>query len=208
MPHFSTQVIEGELQVEQRLADFGLVKDQLLAIASVARMWANDASPLMPNNAPGTLAYIYGVNELRQQFLDGSWQVDRTCGVESVINRALGIRIGYQNVDRACDAFFAPIPRSAKGAAAEVLSGPTLFEHAGVETGPLTGVLSDGVPTYYVMVGEDGSVELSHPVISNGTYQDFIERIFIRGNDPDWSDEIDPNTGPVDNFDVIVQFKD
>jgi hypothetical protein len=208
MPHFATQIIQGDPAVEMRLADFGLVKAQLLAIAATARTWAADASPLMPSNAPGTLAYIYGVNELRNQLLDGSWQVDRTCGVEAVIHRALGIRIGYQNVDRSCDEIFAPLPRSAKGSAAEVLSGPTLFEHAGVETGPLTGVLSDGVPTYYVMVGEDGSVELSHPLISGGTYKGFIERIFVQVNDADWKDEIDPETGPIDNFDVVVQFKD
>lgn len=208
MPSFATAIVQGEAQVADRLADFGLVSDQLLAVGVTARTWADDASPLMPINAPGTLAYIYGVRELRQQLLDGSWVVDRTCGIEAVINRELRLRIAFQNVDRACDPIFPPTPRSAKGSASEVLSGPTLFEYAGVEAGPLTGVMQDGVPTYYLMVGEDGSVELSHPVISNGSYAQFHERILITSPDNDWLDEINPETGPVDDFDIKVRFKD
>lgn len=208
MAVFSTVLVEHELDVIRRLESLGLVRDQFLAIGAVACGRANDASPLMPMNAPGTLAYIHGVKELRQQLLDGVWAVDRTCGIESVINRQVGLRIGFQNVDRACDPLFPPAPRSLKGSAAEGLSGPTLFEHFGVETGPLTGVLSDGVPTYYVMVGEDGSVELSHPVISNCSYKHFHERIFIHAPNDDWEQAIDPDTGPIDDFDIAVNFKD
>ncbi|QUL38373.1 hypothetical protein [Erythrobacter sp. JK5] len=207
MATFSTQIIDTELEVDARLHDFGLSRDQILAIADVAKAWASDASPLMPKNAPGTLAYIYGVEALRQQLLDGEWQVDRTQNVESVVNRVRGIRIGFQNVDHSCDLMFPPMPRSSKGSAAEGMSGPTLFDYAGIETGPLTGVLSDGIPTYYVMVGEDGSVELSHPVISEGAYKDFVERIFVRGVGDDWAEDIDPETGPVSEFDIPVSLK-
>lgn len=207
MPAFATVIIKGEAQVKDRLADLGLVPEQLLAVARTARTWADDASPLMPVNAPGTLAYIYGVMELRQQVLDGSFTVDRTCGIEAVINRDRRLRVAFQNVDRACDPNFPPNPRSSKGTASEHLCGPTLFEHVGVETGPLTGVLSDGVPTYYVMVGEDGSVELSHPVIRNGSYVQFHERILISAQDGDWAEAIDPDTGPIDDFDIPVRFK-
>ena len=208
MPSFATAIVQGDVNVASRLSDFGVISEQLLAVATTARTWANDASPLMPVNAPGTLAYIYGVRELRQQLLDGFWTVDRTCGIEAVINRERGMRIAFQNVDRACDPIFAPNPRSAKGSAAESLCGPTLFEYSGVDTGPLTGVLQDGVPTYYLMVGEDGSVELSHPVISNGSYAHFHERIFVSAPEDDWIDEINPETGPLSDFDVQVRFKD
>lgn len=207
MPKFATTVISDELQVDERLFDFGLVRDQLIAVADVARRWAVDASPLMPLNAPGTLAYIHGVSELRDQLLDGAWRIDRVCGIEAVINRNLEMRIGYQNVDRACDAIFAPLPRSAKGAAAELMNGPTLFEHFGIETGPLTGVAEDGVTTFYVMVGEDGSVELSQPVISGGVFKAFKERIFIRGAGPDWGAEIDTDTSPIQDFDIPVRLR-
>lgn len=208
MASFVTVLVQHELEVIRRLETLGLVRDQFLAIGLVARGRADDASPLMPVNAPGTLAYIHGVKELRQQLLDGVWAVDRTCGIESVINRQIGMRIGYQNVDRACDPLFPPTPRSLKGSAAEGLSGSTLFEYSGVETGPLTGVLSDGVPTYYVMVGEDGSVELSHPVISNGLFRHFHERIFVFTPNDDWEAEIDSETGPIDDFEISVKFKD
>lgn len=135
------------------------------------------------------------------------WEVDRTQNIESVVNRIAGIRVGYQNVDRAADRLFPPLPRSAKGAAAEGLSGPNLFEYSGIEAGPLTGVLSDGIPTYYVMVGEDGSVELSHPVIKDGMYKEFIERIIVKPVDRDWSDEIDTDSDPIVDFDIPVVFK-
>lgn len=207
MPHFATAIISDEIQVDERLFDFGLVRDQLIAIADVARRWALDASPLMPLNAPGTLAYIHGVSELRDQLLDGTWAVDRVSGVEAVVNRSLDLRIGYQNVDRACDPVFAPMPRSAKGAAAELMNGPTLFEHFGIEAGPLTGVAEDGLTTFYVMVGEDGSVELSQPVISGGVFKAFVERIFIRGTGPDWGVEIDTDTSPVEDFEIPVRLR-
>jgi hypothetical protein len=207
MPAFSTLVVDGRVIVDRRLADWGLAVEQFVAIADVARRWAEDAGPLMPLNAPGTLAYIYGVNELRRQLVGGNWIVDRTCGIEAVVNREIGIRIGYQNVDVACDQVFAPTPRSAKGSAAESMCGPNLFEYAGIDVGPLTGVKQDGIPTYYVMVGEDGRVELSHPVIKDGAYRHFHERIFISGPAEDWADEIDPANAPMNDFDVAVSFK-
>lgn len=207
MPQFAARIVRDAPQVEERLLDFGLVRSQLIAVADVASRRASDASPLMPLNAPGTLAYIYGVNELRDQLLDDTWLVDRICGVEAVVNRSLPLRIGFQNVDRACDPVFHPLPRSAKGATAELLNGPTLFEHFGIETGPLTGVAEDGVPTYYVMVGEDGSVELSQPVISNGIFKAFIERIFIRGAGPDFHSTIDGETGPIEDFEIPVRLR-
>jgi hypothetical protein len=208
MPSFATAIVHGVSQVANRLNDFGITPEQLIAVGRTAKIWADDASPLMPINAPGTLAYIYGVLELRKQLLDGVWNVDRTCGIESVVNRELRMRIAFQNVDRACDEIFPPMPRSYKGSAAENLCGPTLFDHFNVEQGPLTGVLQDGITTYYVMVGEDGSVELSHPVIKNGSYFKFHERIFVASPDSDWVEEIDPNTGPLEDFDVQVRFKD
>lgn len=207
MTSFATQIIDTEHEVEARLHDFGLVRGQLLSIAEVAKAQADDASPLMPKNAPGTLAYIYGVQELRNQLLDGVWSVDRTQNVETVINRELNIRVGFQNVDHACDTFFPPMPRSSKGSAAELMNGPDLFDFSGIDVGPPTGVLSDGVPTYYVMVGEDGSVELSHPVIADGEYRDFIERIYIRGVGNDWSEDIDAESGPIVSFEVPVSLK-
>ena len=59
-----------------------------------------------------------------------------------------------------------------------------------------------------MIVGEDGSVELSHPVIFDGTYRHFHERIFVFRPSGTWESEIDPETGPIEDFDVEVSFKE
>lgn len=217
MPSFRTAVIENPFDVSRRLADFGLNVDQMLAIRDSARAASDDASPLMPQNAPGTLAYIHGVGALRSQILDGEWVIDRTLGVEAVINHRLGIRIGYQNVDRSCDPIFPPMPRSEKGSGSARLCRLPLFDFFGVvlETDadrlPKDDVKDPHigqVTTYFVMVGEDGSVELSCPVIANKKYGGFVERILINRPDDAWDTRMDPETGPVEDFDVPVVFKE
>ncbi|MBY5817062.1 hypothetical protein HFN60_15660 [Rhizobium leguminosarum] len=218
MSPFRTAITETLYDAQRRLADFGLAVEQILAIRDSARAAADDASPLMPLNAPGTLAYIHGVGALRAQTLDGDWTIDRTLGVEAVICRQRGIRLGYQNVDRSCDAIFAPMPRSVKGNGAAQLCPAPLFDFFGVDLEtdadrlppPETkDPLGDQVRTYFVMVGEDGSVELSCPVIGNKRYAGFVERIFIDRPDEQWEPEMDTaDTGPIDDFDVPVIFKD
>ena len=217
MLKFRTAIIEGHAEVEARLADFGLTMSQLVAIRDSARAAASDASPLMPLNAPGTLAYIHGVDALRSQILDGDWVIDRTLGVEAIINHEVGMRIGYQNVDRACDAIFKPMPRSAKGTASEKMCSFPLFDHVGMAldtdqdrlpTDYVRDPHGDQVRTYFVMVGEDGSVELSSPIIGNQRYLDFRERIFIHQPKEDWETRIEGDSEPFDDFDVSVTFKD
>lgn len=217
MPPFRTAVIDKPMDVSRRLADFGLTIDQMLAVRDSARAASDDASPLMPQNAPGTLAYIHGVGALRSKLLDGEWVIDRTLGVEAVINHRLGIRIGYQNVDRACDPHFPPMPRSEKGSGSARLCRLPLFDFYGfvletdVDRLPSDDTKdphSDQVITYFVMVGEDGSVELSCPVIANKRYSDFVERIFIDQPNDDWSARLDPENDPVEDFDISVTFKD
>lgn len=208
MAMFRTALLEEEFDAERRLQDWGLTRAQFIAVARAARTWADDAGPLMPANAPGTLAYIFGVQELRAQLIDGDWRVDRTGGVEAVINNKIGLRIGFHNVDRACDPVMPPHPRSAKGSSSEILSGPTLFEHFGVEHGPVLPAPADGVSTYYVMVGEDGSVELSYPQIVDGSYRHFNERIFIYRAADTFENDVNPENGVADDFDIDVTFKD
>lgn len=208
MAMFRTALLEEVFDAERRLQDWGLTRAQFIAVARAARTWADDAGPLMPANAPGTLAYIFGVQELRAQLIDNDWRVDRTGGIEAVINRNIGLRIGFHNVDRACDVVMPPHPRSAKGSSSEMLSGPTLFEHFGVEPGPVSLAPADGISTYYVMVGEDGSVELSYPQIADGAYYHFNERIFIFRPASTFDSDVNPEAGIADDFDIDVTFKD
>lgn len=217
MPIFSTAIYDNTVSAELRLADFGLTIMQFLTIRDSARAAADDASPLMPLNAQGTLAYIHGVEALRGQILDSDWIIDRTLGVEAIINHELGIRIGYQNVDKACDPVFKPMPRSAKGVATERMCSAPLFDYYGMNLEvdkdrlPRDDVKdphSERVTTYFVMVGEDGSVELSSPIIENQRFADFRERIFIDRPEEDWDTQLEPDSIPTEEFDVTVTFKD
>lgn len=146
MPTFNTVIVCKLVDVENCLEDFGCTRQQIMAIGHTARAYADDASPSMPQNAAGMLSYIHGVGELRQQLVGSDYLPDRACGVESVVRRDRSVRIAFQNVDKSC-ADMPPLPRSEKGSGAAALSSPTLFEHAGVEAGPLTGV-HDGIRTY------------------------------------------------------------
>ncbi|NEK37759.1 hypothetical protein GR253_27080 [Rhizobium leguminosarum] len=217
MAIFRTAIIDNSAETERRLADFGLTIAQILAIRDAARAASDDASPLMPLNAPGTLAYIYGVAALREKILDTEWKMDRTLGVEAILNPQLRIRIGYQNVDQACDPIFKPMPRSAKGPGSEQMCSFPLFDFYGMTLETDGDRLpkdnpkdpdSDDVTTYFVMVGEDGSVELSSPIITNQRYGDFRERIFVDRPGEEWDAQIDSEADPIDDFDVQVTFKD
>lgn len=216
MPAFKTAITQPE-NAARRLADFGLTCAQFLAIRDAARAAADDASPLMPQNAPGTLAYIFGVEAMRGQLLDVDWQMDRTLGVEAVINHTLGIRVIYQNVDQACDPIFKPMPRSGKGSASERMCYFPLFEHYGMTLDADEDRLprdetvdpyGDAMATYFAMVGEDGSVEFSCPIIRKKRFADFRERIFIDRAGDDWDSHIEPSGDPAEDFDVAVTFKD
>ena len=207
MPSFSNLLITNEAEVDARLSDFNLTRSQIAAIGKTARAYADDASPSMPLNAPGMLSYIHGVGELRQQLVGQFFTPDRTCGIESVIDVERSIRIGFQNVDKCC-VEMPPIPRTDKGNGAAALSSTNLWEHFGVEAGPLTGVKDDGVRTYYVMVGQDGSVELSCPVIERGKYIDWPERIFISSPEQELEVVPESNDAPTDDFEISVSFKE
>ncbi|KAB7613361.1 hypothetical protein F9L33_12220 [Amylibacter sp. SFDW26] len=209
MTVFKTAIISNEDDVAQRLEELGVTAEQIISVGLVARARQNDASPLMPINAPGSLAYIFGVEEMRQQISGSDWYSERKYGVEAIVNRKSNIRIAYQNVDEACSITWKPKPRSAKGTGSENLCSPTLFEHAGVDAGPLTNVCSDGLTTYYIMVGENGGIELSCPVISNKTFAAFIERIFVYIPSNELDEVANDNSdSPIEDFEISVSLKE
>ena len=207
LPTFNTSMITTPDAVDARLSELCLERAQIITVGKTARTYADDASPSMPLNAAGMLSYLHGVGALREQLVGEHYVLDRACGIESVVSRDRIVRIGFQNVDKCC-VEMAPLPRTEKGSGAEALSGRDLFEYAGIESGPLTGVKLDGILTYYVMVGLDGSIELSCPVIEKGKYVAWVERIFVYSPDADWDTAPQVNGGPVDDFDFSVSFKE
>lgn len=175
-------VYREDLEVSQKIARFGLTKDDLIEVAKRAVTAKNDATSLDPINAPGTLAYIYGTRALREILgLRGGWTPDRTDNIESVYNEELDIRIIYQNVDQACRDI-QPKAISGKGKASKRLvddSTPSLFpEHDLQES-----LQAPNKTVWYLCVSsneEEISVELSRPrEIEDSQFSDFLERIFL-----------------------------
>ena len=57
---------------------------------------------------------------------------------------------------------------------------------------------------YYLMVDQNGTAELSRPVVSGGTFLAAVERIYLSRGDDDDPAVLGDDTGPVDNFDPQV----
>lgn len=175
------QIYREDYDVNARLAQLGLRKEQLERIVLKAVIARNEAVPIDPNYAPGTLAYIYGTRAIREEYLPKGWQMDKTKNIESTFNPKHGIRLVYQNVDRACELDALPRALSGKGSASAqmVESGQQYLFEWMEEEDRRQGVL----PAWFLCVAVDGdkvTAELSCPVgIEDSQFSGFGERIFI-----------------------------
>ncbi|OJT99173.1 MAG: hypothetical protein BGN83_18210 [Rhizobium sp. 63-7] len=200
-------MIADPSEVAQYVEDLNLSVPGLLAVRDAAYAQRNDASPLMAINAPGSLAYHYGVLEIRQQFLGEFWQIDRIAGIEGISHTSRNMKLAFQNVDEACSKIFDPKPCSDKGAGAERECEGNLFEASGVSAPKMVRITKVHKASYYVMVDEKGAVELSRPVIENGRYSGFIERVFISDGSDIGGLKLDIDGGappPINDFDVTI----
>jgi hypothetical protein len=198
MPWTETQVLKVSLDVDRRLAELALSRKGLLKARDVALNEAANATPNHCANAAGTFSYQQGTWALRDQFVGPHWASDRTGGVEAIFNKALNVRVAFSNVNVACDDNNPPVPRSAKGAGAErVCEGNDLFGHL-PRFAPAP---SDGCATFYLMTAGNGACELSRPIIANGTFSAYVERIYL-------SDGSDAGGGrlPLDADDAVTDF--
>lgn len=204
MSAIETRVIREPWDVDRRLSEMGLARDKLLNAVAVATHEGANATPNHCANAAGTFAYQHGTWAIRNEFVGKDWVVDRSDGVEAIWNEALKIRIGYSNVDIACDDEQTPKPRSRKGAGAERACSGNLFGYL-PRYAPLP---SGNDATYYLMVNENGSAELTRPVISGGTFSAIIERIYLSDGDDLAGDKLslDDGDGAVD-FDPLIERK-
>lgn len=202
-----TTLLRDIESVYTALSELNLTADGILAVRDAAYTRRVDASPIMALNAPGSLAYHYGVLELRQQFLGPNWEIDRIGGIEGISHTSRKIKIGFQNVDIACSVVTDPKPCSEKGPGAERECEGNLFEFSGVAAPKLVKAAVGHKASYFIMVDARGAVELSRPVIENGRYSGFIARIFISdGSDLDGKElglggDAPP---PIDDFDVNI----
>lgn len=194
-------------EIDLRLAQMALARIKLLAVVEVARTESlNAATPFHAANGSGTMAYQNGVWGLRYHFVSDDWKTDRSEGVESIRNDKLKLRLGFANVDRACDDSHVPQPRTSKGAGAERVSQSSLFENLpNYAPRPNDGEWA----FYYLMVDLQGWAELTRPIVKRGSFHTPVERIYLlRGTDGAAKiDLLDDNSDAVSNFDPQIQRK-
>lgn len=174
-----TILLKEPWDVDRRLTELGLTKEGLIRAVQVARAERNNATALHPAKAPGTFAYHHTIAAIRREFIGVEWEIDRSDGIETIRNDALGVKVSFCNVDVACGKEH-PKPRSEKGAGAERASCPTLFDYAGAEgLRPMVRVPVGGSALFYLMVDQQGRAELTRPVIARRTFVAAVERIFL-----------------------------
>lgn len=201
-----TKILKEEWDVNPGLLALGLTREKLLKVAAIANHERGNAqTPYHCANAPGTFSYQHGVFALRDEFVGEAWIVDRSNGVESIWNEKLQVRVAFANVDVVCDDDQQPKPRSGKGAGSERACIGNLFG-ALPHYAPANSI--GGSATYYLMVTEDGTCELSRPIIQDDTFVAFVERIYLNdGSDPEDKGLLLADDDTVDAFDPQIARK-
>lgn len=209
MPRAVTRIYIDDIDVDRRLAELGVSRQDILDIRDVAAsMHATGSSPLFPANGAGQLAYQYGTRELRATLLKRGWVIDQSYGTNGVRHPDRKIIVLYQNVDVACSLSDLPQARSRKGAGSERLSQGSTFDLI-EEVVPSThsGEGLD-VEVWYVMVAQDGAVEVTLALIKGGEFAEFIERIFVHdGSDFDALEEDGSSDDDAIDFDIKISRK-
>lgn len=198
----ATRILKEDWEVGPHLKALRLDREKLLRVRSVAVAAAADATLYHPANASGTLSYQHGTFALRNEFVGDEWKIERPNGVEAIRNETIRKKVVFANVDIACDDLHEPKPRSGKGAGAERLCASNdLFDGMLPRYSPVEPA-SGGWTTYFLMVAQDGAVELSCPLVKGGTFQHFFERLYLSdGGDFDADVKL-----PLDENDMADEF--
>ena len=197
----ATRILRKSWEVEPELIRRDLTLEGLLRVRTMALAAGADATPFHAANAAGSLTFHYGIYGLRDEFVGDEWRLDRPNGVEVIRNDRLNMLVSFANVDVACNDFHDPKPRSKKGAGTERTSQTTLFESLPTYA-PTPG---SGHSLYYLMVGENGNSELSRPVVKNGSFGAYIERLYLSiGDDGGGIKRLNDDSDIADNFDPLV----
>ena len=196
-----TIVLQEPWDVNRRLWELQLGPrplERLMKVVLAAISAGADATPFHPANAAGTFSYQHGTWALRNEFVGDAWLLDRHDGVEAIRNEAAKVKVVFANVDVACSDNQKPKPRSRKGAGAERACCGNLFSVL-PEFAPSQAA---GWAVYYLMVDGNGAAELTRPVVKNGTFTSYVERIYLSDSsdlhhetlfmDDDEADDFDP----------------
>lgn len=209
----STRVIQGEWDVEQRLAELGTNKSELVEIARKAAAARADSTDDDPLSGAGLLSWIYGTRAMRQTYRAKGWKRNSADNIPSVVNKSSGLKFIFQNAECAADILQDPKSISDKKKASERLVAAAqlnLFPEA-EEDGEEFSDIQCTAYYYFVAVDENGVItsELSSPrSIEGGQFNGFHERIFIiNPGDIDQVDFVNDPDGDDQDFDVIVTSK-
>lgn len=192
-----------------RLADFGVTRDELMAVVGAAVGARRSASAFAPASAGGLMAWIRGTEALRALFLPKGWEITRTDNIEAVYHAESGVKIIYQSADRAGDPIADPLAVSKKGqgsARAVECGQGDLFPETVVEA-----MRELNAASWYLFVyadGDDVRAELSFPrAIEDDQFRGFNERIILvrRG---EWEGiDLSADSVPAPELDVPVRRK-
>ncbi|KQM72866.1 hypothetical protein [Sphingomonas sp. Leaf20] len=174
-------VLAEEYEIVPRLAQLRLRRDLLLDVVSAAVGGRRNATGYHPLSAGGLLSWIEGTGQLRRIFVQRGWEVCRRDNIESIFNPEIGIKVVFQNAERAGDPLLEPLATSKKGAgsARAIELGqyelwPEEQAKKFVEVTASTWVL------FVYSDGDDVRAELSFPKAINGEQFDgFHERILL-----------------------------
>lgn len=206
-------VLAEEFEVVPRLEQLGMTKADLLDVVRAAVGARRSVVPYHPLSAPGLLSWIAGTTQLRRTFDAKNWQICRRDGIESIYHPDLGIKVVFQNAERAGDPVSDPLAANRKGAAsarAVELGQGELFPEHRVEKEQEKAELN--AMTWILFVQADDTTvraELSCPIaISDEQYDGFHERILlVQGGE--WDDPVtlsDDGEPPAD-YEVNVSRK-
>jgi len=197
-----TKILREPWDVDRRLLELGLTRVGLLKARDSAFGAAADATPIHCANAAGTFSYHVGVYTLRDCYLGKTWTMARPSGVEVIKNDEAKVMVGFSNVHLACDDADEPKPRSEKGAGAErVELQANLFDDLPRYTPTPEG---GAWAMYYLMVDQGGRAELSRPIVKDGTYVGFVERLYLSNGDDLGGRALSLDGDAADNFDPQV----
>jgi hypothetical protein len=203
-------VLAEDFEVVPRLAQLGLRRDLLLEVVRAAVGARRSATSFHPLSAAGLLSWIEGTGHLRRIFLPNGWDICRRDNIESIFNPEIGIKVVFQNAERAGDPLRDPIACSKKGAgsARAVELGQYDFwpEDKASEVAEM-----NATPwvLFVYAVGDDVRAELSCPIaINEEQFDGFHERIILVANGGWDASELLPDSGePPAEYEIHISRK-
>lgn len=187
------------LHTDQRVVDrrlrqiFNSTRDQWVKVVTAAVAARAGRTDDDAKAAPGFYAWNAGTAELRRVFCREGYERGDEDGVETVINRELGVMVAVMNADAgAGDAAKTPRNRTLKGSASEKVVDLN-NQHELFKPTEMSAPKERACSLWYLCIYDNGETvraELSRPIEYRGGYiVKFSERIFILGPG-DWEKTI------------------